>query len=89
MANTRSALKRIRQNEKRRLRNKAVKSRMRTAIRKFLQIINEGDLERAQAELNRVYSEIDRAARKGVIHPNQAARRKQRLARRLQAARAS
>lgn len=78
MPNTRSAAKRLRQSIKRRLRNQSIRSAMKTAIRKCRQAA-----QRDPAEAWRLYvaaqRAIDKAARKGVIHPNQAARRKSRL----------
>ncbi len=82
MANTRSAKKRMRQNQKRRLRNRIVRTRARTAVRRGRQAIETGDLDAAKVALKAV-SELDRAAVKGVIHPNNAARRKSRLMKRL------
>jgi small subunit ribosomal protein S20 len=74
-----SSLKRARTSAKREERNKAVKSRVRTFVRKVQ--LAEG--EEAQAAFRVAASELDRAANKGVIHPNQAARTKSRLAKRL------
>jgi small subunit ribosomal protein S20 len=56
---------------------------MRTAIRKYLQTLETGSREEAQLSLRNAISQIDRAASKGVIHKNQAARRKSRLSKRL------
>jgi len=85
VANTQSAIKRAKQSERRRLRNKAVKSRVRTAIRHFAAVIESGDMAKAEEALQRAYSELDRAARKGVIHRNKAARHKARMAKQLAA----
>lgn len=82
MANTPSAKKRMRQNQKRRLRNRMVRTRARTAVRRARQAIETGDPDAAKAALKAV-SELDRAAIKGVIHRNNAARRKSRLMKRL------
>ena len=79
MANTRSAKKRIRQTRVRTLRNRMYKSRMKTAIRRFKEALAQGDRERAAELLRRASSMIDKAAKKGVIHANAAARRKSRL----------
>ncbi|HEC80008.1 MAG TPA: 30S ribosomal protein S20 [Firmicutes bacterium] len=76
-----SSKKRLRQSEKRRLRNQAVKSRMRTFIKKARLAIESENEDEAKNQLRLAYSEIDVAARKGVIHKNQADRRKSRLAR--------
>lgn len=76
MANTASALKRIRSNNRKRVRNKIVRTRTRTAIREA----READTpEQARAKTLAAISALDRAARKGVIHRNNAARRKSRL----------
>ncbi|MBC7235783.1 MAG: 30S ribosomal protein S20 [Chloroflexi bacterium] len=85
MANTRSALKRVRQDRKRRLRNMRVRSRMRTFVKKANALIVEGQKEEAIEAVRQAISEIDKAAQKGVIHPNNAARRKSRLMRRFNA----
>ncbi len=76
MANIKSQIKRIKQNEKRHERNKAVKSGLKTAVRKFREAAEAGDKEKA-AELGRAANrQLDKAASKGVIHKNQAANRK-------------
>jgi small subunit ribosomal protein S20 len=80
VANIKSQKKRILTNEKARLRNKAVKSALRTDIRKFNDAAAAGDAEKA-AELAKVATRsLDKAASKGVIHPNQAANRKSAVA---------
>ena len=85
MANIKSQIKRNRQNEKRRLRNKSVKSSLKTAIRKFHEGAANGDVE-ATADLLRAASrKLDKAVSKGVIHKNQAANRKSAIAKRLAA----
>ncbi len=83
MPNISSAAKRVRVTEKRTLRNRQVKSTMRTAIRQYLQTLESGSREEAEASLRNAVSQIDRAASKGVIHKNQAARKKSRLSKRL------
>lgn len=88
MANTKSALKRIKTSEKKRQRNMAVKSATRTYVRKARTAIAQNPAE-AQDDLVAAISALDRAARKGVIHPNNAARRKSRLMKRFNAASAS
>ncbi|HLT57707.1 MAG: 30S ribosomal protein S20 [Limnochordales bacterium] len=85
MPNTRSAEKRVRVTAKRTLRNRMIRSRMKTAIRKYQAAVNEGNLQTATELFRHAVSQIDRAAAKGVIHPNQASRRKARLAARLNA----
>ena len=83
MANTLSAIKRVRQNLKHRARNQARRSRMRTFVRHADAKIAEGDsLEAAQA-VRKAISEIDRAVQRGALRANNAARRKSRLMKRL------
>jgi small subunit ribosomal protein S20 len=85
VANIKSQIKRNRTNEKRRLRNKSVKSSLKTAIRKFHESTASGD-EQVTAELLRDASrKLDKAVSKGVIHANQAANRKSAIAKRLAA----
>ncbi len=76
MANIKSARKRIRVSEKRRLHNAMIKSRMRTSIRRFNEAVETNDTEIILASLNNAFSVIDKAATKGVIHKNNAARKK-------------
>ena len=83
MAHHRSAIKRTRQNEKRRLRNRGVKTRIKTASRKLARVEKEGNVEAMAGEWNRTKSVIDKAAQKGVVHKKTASRKKSRLARRL------
>ena len=82
MANIKSQIKRNRQNEKRRLRNKAVKSSLKTAIRKFNEAVQTGDTAAAQTLLRDASRKLDKAVSKGVIHKNQAANRKSAIAKR-------
>ena len=82
MANIKSQLKRIRTNEKARLRNKAVKSSLKTAVRKFREAAASGEKDRAVRELVTASRALDKAVSKGVIHRNQAANRKSAMARR-------
>ena len=89
MANTRSAQKRARQNEKRRLRNRVYRSRARTFIKKTRRLIEEGRLEEAEAMALQAIRTLDKAASKGIIHKNNAARRKSRLMRMLNRAKAA
>ncbi len=88
MANIKSQIKRNRQNEKRRLRNKAVKSSLKTAIRKFHEATEAGDADKATELMRAASRQLDKAASKGVIHANQAANRKSAIAQRLQSLRA-
>jgi small subunit ribosomal protein S20 len=83
VANIKSQIKRNRQNEKRRLRNKAVKSSLKTAIRKFRETAATGDVEASAAQLRQASRSLDKAVSKGVIHKNQAANRKSAIAKRL------
>lgn len=83
MANIKSAIKRNKQNEKRRIRNRVVRGRARTLVTKARTAIVKGD-EAATAVATAI-SALDRAAGKGVIHKNNAARRKSRLMKRLAA----
>lgn len=80
MANIKSQIKRIKQNEVRRERNKAVRSELRTRTKSALAEIAQGT-EGSEESLRSAVARIDKAAQKGVIHPNQAARRKSRLMR--------
>ena len=82
MANIKSQIKRNRQNEKARLRNKAVKSSLKTAIRKFREAADAGENEKATAYAQAATRLLDKAASKGVIHKNQAANRKSAIAKR-------
>lgn len=83
MANIKSAKKRIRQTKVRTLRNKIQKTMFRTAIRRFEQALESGDLEAAETALRFAQARLDRAAQKGAIHRNMAGRKKSRLAARL------
>jgi small subunit ribosomal protein S20 len=85
VANHKSALKRVRQTEHRRLRNKATLSQMRTAIKRYRALLAQRKPEEAGAALSGVYTVIDRTRKSGVIHTNTAARYKSRLSRALQA----
>ena len=80
MANIKSQKKRILTNEKARLRNKAVKSALRTNVRKFHEAVAEGDTEKAQELAKVATRQFDKAVSKGVIHKNQAANRKSAIA---------
>lgn len=79
MANSKSAEKRIRQNEKNRLRNRSVRSRMRKAIKDLRTAIDSGEADRASELLPGCIKVIDETAQKNVIHDNAAARYKSRL----------
>jgi small subunit ribosomal protein S20 len=85
VANIKSQIKRNRQNEKARLRNKSVKSSLKTVIRKLNEASVAGDNEKATALLRAASRQLDKAASKGVIHKNQAANRKSAIAKRIAA----
>jgi small subunit ribosomal protein S20 len=85
MPNNAAAEKRMRQEQKRRLHNRSIKSLVRTQITKARNAIAAGE-ENSEEAVRNAISELDRAAKKGVIHPNNAARRKSRLMKRLNAA---
>src|SRR5215467_16380856 len=82
VANIKSQIKRIKQNEKARQRNKAVKSELRTAVRRFREAADAGDVDAATVAMQAASQSLDKAASKGVIHKNQAANRKSAIARR-------
>jgi len=83
VANIKSQIKRIRQNEKAHQRNKAVKSALKTHVRKFREAADAGNVEEATAALRVATRQLDKAVSKGVIHKNQAANRKSAIAKRL------
>jgi len=83
LANTRSAIKRLRSAERRRLRNRVYRGRARTAVKKARRLMDEDHLEEAREAVQVAVSALDNAAQKGIIHRNNAARRKSRLMRRL------
>lgn len=83
MANHKSALKRIRSNEKKRQRNRMWRSRTRTEAKQATAAIDAGDLEAARQATIEAIRVLDKAANKGVLHKNNAARRKSRLMKRL------
>jgi small subunit ribosomal protein S20 len=80
VANIKSQQKRNRTNERARLRNKAVKSSLRTAVRAFREAAHAGEKEKAAELLASTTRKLDKAASKGVIHKNQAANKKSALA---------
>jgi small subunit ribosomal protein S20 len=84
VANTRSALKRIRSTARKTARNRAIRSATRTFVKKARLLIAAGNQEEAEAAVKRAISALDRAVTKGVLHRNNAARRKSRLVKRLQ-----
>ena len=80
VANIKSQIKRIKTNEKARLRNKSVKSSLKTAVRKFREAADSGDVATATEAMRAASRQLDKAASKGVIHANQAANRKSAMA---------
>ena len=80
---TKSAQKRVRVTERKRLRNRSIRSQVKTNITKTERLIFSGELEAAQGAAVAAVSSLDKAAKKGVIHPNNAARRKSRLMKKL------
>jgi len=85
MANIKSQIKRNRQNEAAHERNKSVKTGLKNAIRKFREAAESGDKDQAVALGREASKKLDKAASKGVIHPNQAANRKSSIAKRAAA----
>jgi small subunit ribosomal protein S20 len=83
LANTKSAIKRIKQNSKRRTRNRLMTGRARTFIKTAHSVMETGTQEEARTATLAAISALDKAAEKGIIHKNNAARRKGRLMRRL------
>ncbi|MDR1917843.1 MAG: 30S ribosomal protein S20 [Christensenellaceae bacterium] len=83
MANIKSAIKRIKVNEKKRERNKPVKSALATEIKKFRLAVDGGELKHAEELLKEVFSALDSAAGDNVIHKNKADREKARLSKML------
>ncbi len=79
MANIKSAAKRARQNIKRREENKRTKSLLKTAVRRFEESLEDGDSEEVRLNLDAAVRQIDKAVSKGVVHRNNAARKKSRL----------
>ena len=85
MANIKSQIKRNRQNEKARLRNKSVKSSLKTVIRKLNEASEAGNVETATSLLRDASRQLDKAVSKGVIHKNQAANKKSALSAKIAA----
>jgi small subunit ribosomal protein S20 len=82
VANIKSQIKRIRTNDAARLRNKSVKSSLKTAIRSFRTAAESGDKDKASTALVHASRQLDKAVSKGVIHANQAANKKSAMAHR-------
>ena len=89
MANHRSAIKRIGISEKRRQRNRVVRGSTRSSVRRARSLVDKHQLVEAETAVKSAVSALDRAASKGVIHKNNAARRKSRLMRQLNQAQAA
>lgn len=85
MANTKSAKKAIKVQERRRVRNQMVKSKVKTSLRKANEVVAGEGQENALAIVTKAVSELDKAVTKGVIHKNQAARKKSRLMKKFNA----
>ena len=85
MANIKSQIKRNRQNEKKRLRNRVVRGTTRSVVKNAQKAIESGEVENSQTAVLSAISALDEAAQKGVLHKNNAARRKSRLMKRLTA----
>ncbi|GAA4765440.1 MULTISPECIES: 30S ribosomal protein S20 [Microbacterium] len=85
MANIKSQIKRIKTNEKARERNKAVKSELKSLVRKTREAVAAGDKSAAEAALLKASKKLDKAVSKGVIHKNQAANRKSGIAKQVAA----
>jgi small subunit ribosomal protein S20 len=84
VANIKSQIKRNKQNEKARLRNKAVKSELKTCVRKFREAADAGNADAAETAMRTASIKLDKAVSKGVIHQNQAANRKSAIAKRAE-----
>ncbi len=89
MAHSISAKKRVRQNLKRRARNRYRKEQIKEQIKSFTSAVTHGDIKKAEEELKKAVQRMDRVATKGVLHKNTAARKRSRLTKRLNAARAN
>ncbi len=83
MANMKSAIKRIRVNEKSRVLNQNVKTNMRTNIKRVESLVSENKVEEAQAALKVAVKKIDKAVQKGVVHKNNGSRQKARLTKKV------
>ena len=86
MPNSKSAKKRLRQNFANRDRNRAVKSALRSQLRKVREAVQAGDVEKAESEFRLAAKQLDRAGRRNIIHRNMAARTKSRIQKRIKAA---
>ena len=89
LANLKSQIKRNRQNEKRRLRNRYARGMTRAALTGAREAIQTGNVENSETAVFAALSALDKAAQKGILHKNNAARRKSRLMKRLAALKAN
>jgi small subunit ribosomal protein S20 len=89
VAHSLSAKKRIRQNVKRRARNRARKDQIKSQVKTYVTALSSGDFAKAETELRNVTRRLDKVAAKHTIHKNAASRKRSRLARRLNAAKAA
>jgi small subunit ribosomal protein S20 len=89
MPNIKSQIKRLRQAEKRRLRNKSIKSQVKTFIKKFEAALASGNIEEAEKAFILAQKKIDQAVSKGVFHKNTGSRKVAKLAKKLAAAKAN
>jgi small subunit ribosomal protein S20 len=89
MPNSKSAEKRLRQNVVRRLRNRTVKSSIRSQLRKVREAVSAGDMDKAEQEYRSAAQKLDRAGQRNIIHRNKAARTKSRLQRMIKAAKSA
>ena len=89
MAHSLSAKKRVRQNIKHRARNRARKQAIRSEVKTFITTLGAGDMKKAEEALSKAVAVMDRVAVKGTIHKNAASRRRSRLTKRLNAAKAA
>jgi small subunit ribosomal protein S20 len=85
VANIKSQIKRIKTNEKARQRNKAVKSSLKTSVRRFREVADAGQRDEAQVAMRHASRQLDKAVSKGIIHANQAANKKSAMAHRAAA----
>jgi small subunit ribosomal protein S20 len=89
MPNSLSAKKRLRQNEVLRLRNRSIKSAVRTQLKKVRKAVEAGEVEKAESEFRLAAKKLDRAGCKNIIHPNTCARYKSRLQKLIKGAKAA
>lgn len=83
MPRRRTSLKRIRADKKRHLRNLRIKQDLKKSLKKFQALLSAKNIDEAKTYLGKIFSKLDKAAKKKIIHPNTARRRKSRLAKRL------